>query len=53
MDASLMLWLLSGAVVLLAMMLFVVAMARRMDKGQPVIKTQLPDSVAKALGLKE
>ncbi len=53
MDASLMLWLLSGAVALLAMMLFVVAMARRMDKGQPAIKTQLPESVAKALGLKE
>ena len=53
MDVSLVLWLLSGTVALLVMMLLVVAIARRMDKGQPAIKTQLPDSVAKALGLKE
>ncbi len=51
MDTVLMLWLLGGAVALLAMLLIIVGMARRMDKGGPAIKTNLPPSVAKALGV--
>jgi len=51
MDTTLMLWLLGAAVALPVMLLIVVGMARGMDKSGPAIKTTLPPSIAKALGV--
>ena len=50
MDITMAAWLVGGAIVAMIMMLVVVTIARRIDKGEPAIKTNIPRPLARALG---
>lgn len=50
MNFTLAAWLIGGGIVAMIMMIVVVVIARRMDKGEPAIKTNIPRPLAKALG---
>jgi pimeloyl-ACP methyl ester carboxylesterase len=50
MDTMMTVWLLGAAVIVLAGLLIVTRIARRMDGGRPAIKTNLPAPLLKALG---
>lgn len=50
MSFTLAAWLIGGGIVAMIMMIVVVVIARRMDKGEPAIKTNIPRPLAKALG---
>lgn len=51
MSETLVMWLIGGAIALLLALLVITRIARRMESGRPALKTNMPHSLRRALGV--